>query len=176
MDTYEVKLKSPSGKPKYKIIAVLCFIALLFLIRFSLSILLHTPSEMRSALPSGTIQIGIWSLLVALGMVFSGQLVVPSYKLLVDEESITGVTEFTGWMKWRVKRRTVRKGRVRTILEIKTTAFHPGGFGVSERSMFGSRMMWGFVYVPKDLPEYDDLRRLVEGWRSVESPPSERGN
>ena len=175
MDTYEVKLKSPRVNPKYKIISVLCFAAFFFLIRFGWSILSPTPSEMSSGLPSVATEIGILSLLLALVMVFFKSARIPNYKLLVDEESITGVTEYTGWMSWFVKRTTVQKSRVRTIFEIKKTASHPGGLGISERSMFGARMC-GFVFLPKELPEYDDLRRLVEGWRSVESLPSERGD
>lgn len=41
MDTYEVKVKSPRVNLKYRFIAVLCFAALLFLIRFGWSILSH---------------------------------------------------------------------------------------------------------------------------------------
>ncbi len=173
MDTYEVKMKSPRVNPKYKIIAVLCFAAFFFLLRFGWSILSPTPSEMSRGLPSVAIEIGTLSLLWALGMVFFKSARLPNYKLLVDEESITGVTEYTG-MRWFVTRRTVRKSRVRTIFEIKATAFHSGGLGISERSMLGIRML-GCVFLPKELQEYDDLRRLVEGWRSVKLP-SERGN
>jgi hypothetical protein len=175
MDTYKVRMKSPRVNPKYKIIAVLCFAAFFFLLRFGWIILSPTPSEMSRGLPSVAIEIGILSLFWALAMVFFKSARVPNYKLLVDEESITGVTEYTGWMRWFVKRTTVRKSRVRTIFEIKATAFHPGGLGISERSMLGTRML-GFVFLPKELPEYDGLRRLVEGWRSVESLPSERSN
>ena len=113
------------------------------------------------------IEIGIVSLLSGLVMVFFRPRSLTNYKLLVDEESITGVTEYTGWMTWFVQRTTVRKSRVRTIFEIKATAFHPGGLVISERSMLGARML-GWVFLSKDLPEYDDLRQLVEGWQSVE--------
>jgi hypothetical protein len=170
MDIYEVKRKPPRVKPKYKIIAILCFAALLFLVRFGLSILSPTTSEVRMGLAGVAIEIGIWSLLMALGMAFFNKVFKPTrfanYKLLVDEESITGVTEYTGLMGRFVKRTTVRKSRVRTMFEIKATTFHPGGLGISERSMLGARML-GWVLLPKDLLEYDELRRLVEGWRSV---------
>jgi|SRR5271163_20549 len=174
MDIYEVKMKPPRVNPKYKIIGALCFAALLFLLRFGWSLRPPTPSEMSSGLPSVAIEIGISSLLCALIMVFFRSARVPNYKLLVDEESITGVTEFTGWMRWFVKRSTVRKGMVRTIFEIRATAFHSGGLGISERSMLGSRTL-GFVFLSKELTEYDDLQRLVEGWRSVKLS-SLRGN
>jgi hypothetical protein len=171
MDTYEVKAKSPRVNLKYKFIAVFCFAALLFLIRFGWSILSPTSSEVRLGLQRVAIETGVWSLLLGLGMVFFRSASPPNYKLLVDEKSMTWVMEYTGWMRWfRTSRRwTVREGRVRTIFEIKATPYHSGGLGVSERSMLGVRML-GCVFLPKDLPEYDDLRRLVEGWRSAKLP------
>src|ERR1700719_3314225 len=109
MDTYEVKMRSPRVNPKYKIVAVLCLAAFFFLLRFGWSILSPTPREASSGLPSVAIEIGILSLLWALGVVFFKSARSPNYKLLVDGESITGVTELTGWMRWFVKRSTVRK-------------------------------------------------------------------
>jgi hypothetical protein len=171
MDTYEVKFKSPRANPKYKIIAVLCFAAFFFLLRFGWSVLSSGPSEASRMLPSVAVEIGILSLLWGVAMVVFKPAGLPNYKLLVDGESITGVTEYTGWMARFVKRTTVRKSKVRTILEIKATPFHSGGIGISERSILGARML-GWVFLPKDLPEYNDLRQVVEGWRPL---PSERG-
>jgi hypothetical protein len=172
VDTYEVKMKSPRVNPKSKIIAVLCFAAFLFLIRFGWRFLSPAPGEIRGGLPRVAIETGMSSLLLALGMVFFRSARLPNYKLLVDEESMTWVMKYPGWMRWFVRRWTVRKGRVRTIFEIKATAFHSGGLGISERSMAGTRM-FGCVFLPRELPEYDDLRRLAEGWRGVKLP-SER--
>jgi hypothetical protein len=112
---------------------------------------------MRRGLPSVAVEAGILSLFWALGTVFFKSAGLSSYKLFVDGESITGVSEYTGWMGRLLKRTTIRKGRVQTIFEIKATAFHPGGSGVSERSMLGARML-GWVFLPKDLPE---LRRAT---------------
>ena len=167
MDTYEVKMKSPRVNLRYKLIGVLCRATFYFLLWFGWSILSRTPSKMSRGLPSVAIETGILSLLFGLGMVFFKPVRVPNYKLLVDGESIISVIEYTGWMRWFVIRKTVRKSRVRTIFKIMPTAFHSGGLGISERSStFGIRML-GCVFLPKDLPEYDDLQRLVEGWRLV---------
>jgi hypothetical protein len=163
---YEVKMKSPRVSPKYKIIAVLCTAAFFFLLRFAWSILSPTPSEITRGLTSVGIEIGILSLVWALGMVFFKPVGRANYKLLVDGESITGATEYSGWIRRFVKRTTVRKSTIRTTFEIKARAFHPGGLGISERSGLGARM-WGFVFLPRDLLEFDDLRRLVEGWGST---------
>ncbi len=170
MDTYEVKMKLPRANPKHKIIAALCFATVFFLSLCGWSVLSSTPGKMSRGLASIALEIGILSLLLGLSMVSFKPSTLPNYKLLVDGESMTWVTEYTGWMKWRVTRRTVRKGRVRTIFEIGATPFHSGGLGVSERSMSGVRML-GCVFLSKDLPEYDDLRRLVEGWRSGQPEP-----
>ena len=167
MDTYEVKIKPRRVNLKYRIAGVLCIAALGFLIRFGLGILSATPSETSSGLRTLAVDSGIFSVVLTLVMVFFKSPRVPSYKLLVDEESITGVTEFAGWMPWFVQRTTVRRSRVRTIREIKATTVHSGGLLISERSMFGARMLGG-VFLSKDLPEYDDLLQLLEGWQSVE--------
>jgi hypothetical protein len=169
VDTYEVKMKSPRVNPKHKIIAVLCFAAFLFLVRFGWSVLSPAPSEISRGLPRVAIETGMWSLLFALGMVFFRSAPLPNYKLLVDQESMTWGLEYPGWRRWFVRRWTVRKGRVRTIFEIKATAFQSGGLLISERSMAGIRM-FGCVFLPRELPEYDDLRRLAEGWRGVKLP------
>ncbi len=100
MDTYEVKMKSPRVNLKYRFIAALCFAALLFLMRFGWSILSPTSREVRLPLPRAAIETGAWSLLMGLGMVFFRLASPPSYKLLVDEKSMTWVMEYTGWMGW----------------------------------------------------------------------------
>jgi hypothetical protein len=164
MKIYEVKLESPRVNSKLKILAVLFFATLLFLLRFGWSILFPAPGEMSRGLPSLAIGLGILSLLEGLAMVFFSTDPPPRYKLLVDEGSMPWVTEYPGWMRWFVTRKTVRKNRVRNILEIKATPFHSGGLGISERSMLGIQIL-GCVFLPRDLPQYDDLRRLVEGWR-----------
>ena len=60
-----------------------------------------------------------------------------------------------------------RKDKVRTIFEIKVAPFRPEGIGISEKSEFGARM-FGFIYVPKTLPEFDRLKSLAESWRVSE--------
>lgn len=164
MDTYEVKLGSRRGNPGRKIIAALCCAALFFILRFGWIILFPTSSERNTRLMILAIETGTTGLLYGLALVFKPFAPLRSYKVLVDDESITGLTTYDGWMRWFRIRHTVRKGRVRTIFEIQATAFSPGGLALSERSRLGARF-WGCVFLPRELAEYDDLRRVVESWR-----------
>jgi len=169
VETYEVKTEPHRVSPKRKIIAALCFGAFFFVFLFGASVFFPTPGQTNMGLASRAMEIGIPSLLAALITALTAFLrpaSVLSYKLLVDEESMTGVSERTGWMSWFVIRKKVRKSKVRTIFQIKANAYQRGGLAVSERSMFGARML-GCVFLPMELPEYDKLRRLVESWRSV---------
>lgn len=89
----------------------------------------------------------------------------PTCKILVDDQSITSVMEYTGWMKWYKINRTVSAGKVRTIRETRSRLGWPGGLVASERSGWGAWMRGG-IYIPKTLPEYGRLKALVESWRS----------
>lgn len=70
-------------------------------------------------------------------------------EIVVTEKEIRGVTPTSF--------RTVRKGHVRTISERR------GGVLVSERTRFGL-FLWGGLWIPKTLPEYEHVRALVESW------------
>jgi hypothetical protein len=170
MDTYVVKLETPRGKLQHKVLAALLFGGTFFVLRFCWSLLSPTSSERNRGPLSLAIEIGVVSLVFGVGMGFFRPRISPnhSYKLFVDQDSITGVAKYTGWMKWLGTRRTVRKGKIRSIFEIKAAVGRSGGIGISERTILGARMM-GFVYIPKTLPEYDDLKGLAESWRVTES-------
>jgi hypothetical protein len=85
-------------------------------------------------------------------------------KLLVEDQSITSVIEYTGWMKWYKIRKTVSAGKIRTIREIDSRLGAPGGLVASERSGWRAWMLGG-IYIPKTLPEYKRLKALVHSWR-----------
>src|ERR1700735_4492709 len=68
-----------------------------------------------------------------------------------------------GCLRESTFRRAVRKGRVRSIFEIKGGKGVLRGVGISERTQFGGRM-WGFVFVSTSLPEFESLRQLAESW------------
>jgi hypothetical protein len=126
-------MKSPRVNPKYRIIAVMCSAAFLFVFQFGWQILSPTPGEISRGLPGVAIEIGMMTLLSALVMVFfkSGRL--PNYKLLVDEESITGVMAYTGWMRWFCRhcggesdQRLASAGASATVIEVERKAVEEG--------------------------------------------------
>ena len=167
MDTYEVIVDSPKPQLKYRLLAALLFGGTFFVLRFGASLLWPTSNERSRGLIGFAIEIGAVSIIYGVGMGMGlGSRTLPNYKLLVDEDSITGITQYTGWMRWLVLRRTVRRNRVRSIFEMKPVLGRPGGIGISERSILGARVL-GFVSVPKTLPEFDRLRNLSESWRIV---------
>jgi hypothetical protein len=149
---------------------MLVFGGIFFIIWFSWNLLWPGSSAKARSPFSIAIEGAIVALLWGATMVFGGPILrtSSSYKLLVDEESITAVTERSGWMHWWVHRRTVRKGKVRTIFGIGGRFGSPRGIGVSERGKLGARL-WGFVCLPESMPEFEQLKRMAESWRTPES-------
>jgi|SRR5271168_3331744 len=171
MDTYEVTIERLQPKLKHKVMGLFLFASVFFILRFSWSLLSPSQTERNRGLSSLVIEIGIVSFVQALGIVFLSPIwktlvrdLKLNLKLLIDGDSITSV--FLSWGN-RESRRTVRKGKVRSIFEIKTASSGAGGIGISERREFAARML-GFVYVPKTLPEFDKLKSLAESWRVSE--------
>jgi hypothetical protein len=165
MDTFEVSMERYRPKLKHKLIEFSLFAAVYFVIRFSWTILWPTHAERTRGLSSLAIEIGIVSLVWALGMIFLtpvwkrlGRDLKPNFQLLVDVDCITAV--YPGWRN-RPSRRMVHKGKIRSIFEIKAAPFGPGAIGISERRQFAARML-GFVYIPETLPEFEKLKRLAE--------------
>ncbi len=168
MDAYEVKLDPTKIKLRHRAALALCTSACFFVLWFGWKILWPTPGERTMPLLSLLIESVLVSLIFGIAMAFFELLSPrrrPSYKLLVNEDSITGEWQYKGWMKWLVMRRTIRKGKVRTIFEIKPRLGSPGGVGISERTPVGARL-WGFVYLSRTMPEYDQLRKLAQSWRN----------
>jgi len=166
MKTYPVMLNSQKPVLKQRAVSVLYLSGFYFILLFGWKFFWPTSTERNSGLLGTAIETGVVSLLWGLTMAFWPRKF-PSYKLLVDDESITSVVEFTGWMKWWVVRRSISKGKVRTIWEIRGKQGMPRGMGFSERSGLSARM-WGFVFLPSSLPDYESIKALAESWRSRE--------
>jgi hypothetical protein len=162
VDTYELPRRSLDINLKHKLLASALYCSAVLTVR----ICWDAFSTSHGDKPWSRELLGAGSFSLIFGLLMGFRPVkIPDYRLEVDDASITGVTEYTGWMKWLKIRRTVRSGRVRSIFEIKPIAGRPGGIGASERTVAGARM-WGFVYLPKTLPEYESLKSLVESWRA----------
>jgi hypothetical protein len=171
MDTYEVTTERYQPKLKHKLFGVFLFAAVFFALRFGWVVLWPSQFERNRGSSSLAIEIGFVSLAWALGMVYLSPVWTRlnrdlrlNFKLLVDVDSITAV--YPIWRNRR-SRKIVRKGKIRSIFEIKATSFRPGGIGISERKQLAARML-GFVYVPETLPEFDKVKSLAESWRISE--------
>ena len=80
-----------------------------------------------------------------------------NFALEVSEESITVRRIFST--------RKIRSGEVKTIVETRPRWLVPPGVRVSKHGRFGA-WPWGGIWIPKALPEYEQLRSVVEAWES----------
>jgi hypothetical protein len=169
METHVVQIDAPKPSLKNKTAAVLAYGGLFFILWTSWNLLWPSSSQRATGFLSAVIEGLIIAVLWAVSMVFGGPIFRTSfsYKLLVDDNSITGVSEGNGWMRWWATRRTIRKGKVRAIFEIPSRFGSSGGVGVSERTILCARLC-GFVFLPKSMHEYENLEHLVESWRTSE--------
>ncbi|HEY2861982.1 MAG TPA: hypothetical protein VGJ21_26515 [Terracidiphilus sp.] len=161
MKTYEV-MQPGTAKlgTKPRLIGFLVFAAILFGLKIA--------GNKLFGIRQTTLEIVFWCGLVsAAGNWVQSRARVPGYTLLANDDSLTGVSRYGQYPSWLATRRTVHRGRVRSIFEIKSGKID--GLGVSEhQSRFAARMM-GFVYLPRSIPEFAELQRLVESWRTPES-------
>jgi hypothetical protein len=79
-----------------------------------------------------------------------------SYKVVVSEESITGVHL---WFT-----RSVRKNEVKTVAESEGNVLTAPSLRISKYGRFGT-WFWGCIWIPKALPEYESLKKLALSWQ-----------
>jgi hypothetical protein len=79
-----------------------------------------------------------------------------AYRLLIDEDSLSISYRVEG--HWSVPSAVVRRAHVRSVFWVA------GGLGVSERREFAARML-GFVVIPRGIPEFEEVQKLLQGWR-----------
>jgi hypothetical protein len=164
VETYVLETNKSRPTLKQRSLSVLFMASAYFVAMFAWTFFWPTPFEAREGLSWMALKAAFIGLFWGVGMTFWSERL-PNRKLIVEDESITNVVEYTGWMKWYKIRRTVSAGKVRTIREIKPRLGMPGGLAASERTGFGA-WMWGGIYIPKTLPEYEQLKALVESWRT----------
>jgi hypothetical protein len=168
MDTYEVRIEPLQPKIRHRVlggfIVLLMFAGCFFLVRFSLSILFPTAAVRHRGLDRFASEMAVSSIVWAFGMlvIFSRTWNKPSrnkrrdFNIVIGADSIAAV--------YPESRRTVHKGKIRSIFDVRASSLRPGGIGISEKTEFMARML-GFVFVPNTLPEFDKLKRLAESWR-----------
>jgi hypothetical protein len=162
VQTYIAELEQPKLNARQKIVTGLVNFVCLFSLRWLLETLFHWNTGVLSNV--------FWAAWMAIFFTFSTRWMFPpsstSLKFLVDEDSITMLTQYRGVMKWYKSRRTIHRGSVRSQWEIKFPGGYIRGTAFSERSRFGAAML-GFVLIPATLPEYEELKQLAESWRIV---------
>lgn len=61
--------------------------------------------------------------------------------------------------------RKVHRGRIKTIQEWKTNFLRDGGLMLSDRGRFWT-FLWGGIWIPRALPEYEYLKRVAKMWKA----------
>jgi len=167
METHVIEIHGLKPSLKIKAATVLVYAGLYFVIWFTWTLLWPSSGEKARDPLSIAIQGGVIAVIWGAFMVFATPIsrTNRNYKLLVEEESITGVTDGTGLGRWCTLRRTIRKGKVRTIFGIAGRLGGLRGISASERSRLGA-WFWGFVFLPESMPEYEHLKNVLGGWRA----------
>jgi hypothetical protein len=156
VQTYRVDLKAASGVQKRtpkKFAAKFLLYITTWMLTCLLTKILWPPFF---KLGLGTVAgIGVlWSLSMAWFGGWSAKYIVgDSYELSVSNDCLTGKTNLT--------KHTVRRGEVRTVIE------RSNGLAVSCRNRTGT-YLWGWVWIPRELPEYEQLKILAQSWKRPE--------
>ena len=110
----------------------------------------------RDTIRGFTFKVFFWALFMSLSFSFRkpGQ-----YQIVVDEAEIS--TKNFRSMSW-LSSRTIRRSEVRTLIE------RPNGLLISRYNRVGT-FFWGGIWIPKQLADYEYLKRLVFSWKVVDS-------
>ena len=95
-----------------------------------------------------------WGLVMSKTFVFRKA---ASYQILVDEDEISA-KNFKS-MNW-LSSRTIRRLQVRTVIEKRE------GLIISRYNRVGT-FFWGGIWIPKQLADYEYLKRMVTSWRAA---------
>jgi hypothetical protein len=89
----------------------------------------------------------------ALGVITQRNL---NYKVLVSDDCITAVRP--GW------ERSIRDTEVRTVAESDGNVLIAPSLRISKHGRFGT-WFWGGIWIPRALPEYEQVRNLALSWK-----------
>ena len=67
---------------------------------------------------------------------------------------------------WLTSTRRIRREKIRSVSE------NTWGLTVMDRGQFAARMLFGFVFVPASLPEYQQIKGIVMQWAGQKAPSS----
>lgn len=80
------------------------------------------------------------------------------YKVIVSNDRITAVHP---WFE-----RSVEKNCIRTIMETRGNPLTAPALRISKHGRLGM-FLWGYVSIPKALPEYESIRALAMSWKTA---------
>lgn len=85
------------------------------------------------------------------------------YSLVITDESFTAI--------YPLFKRSIKKNEVRTISETRGSALAGLGPGlrISKHGRFGTGL-WGAIWIPTGLPDYDSLKELALSWKAHDQP------
>jgi hypothetical protein len=166
VQTYVFESSQSKKTLKRQFLSAVSFASMYFLGMLTFTYLWPSPLEKQESFGGIALKTILISVFWGVGMSFVPEKT-PDCRLLVDDHSMTCETQYGGWMRWYKIRKTVSAGKVRTIHEIRNKLGMPAGLAASERSGLGA-WMWGGVYIPYTLPEYAQLKALVESWKAPE--------
>ncbi len=67
-------------------------------------------------------------------------------------------------VRWAFFSRKLRKGEVKTVIETRPHLLAPPGLRISKYGPLLTRF-WGGIWIPKALPEYDEIRNIALTWK-----------
>jgi hypothetical protein len=167
VETYVLEARKSKPSLKERALSILLFASMYFLIMLALNFFWFSPHVDQESVSRIALRVVFISVFWGVTMPFMPK-TIPRCNLLVEDNSITSVIEYTGWMKWYKTRRTVSARNVHTMIEVVGKDGAPVGLSASDRTGWGARM-WGGIYIPRALPEYEQLKALVESWKAPES-------
>ena len=88
-----------------------------------------------------------------------------SYQIVVEDDQIS--TRNYASQSWMLSK-AIHRGEIRTVIE------NEHGLLISKHDRFGTRM-WGGIWIPNRLPDYEYLKRMITEWRGQDShrlPPA----
>lgn len=131
----------------------------LFFIYVAVRVLLDRfwPGPSSESILRAIISGAVWAAAFTLAVSEFGNKLMLHYDLVVSEDEITA--------QYAIAFKTVHRGKVRTILERGRWLSNRPGIVASERGKLGA-WMWGGVFIPQDLPEYERIKETILSWRA----------
>jgi hypothetical protein len=168
METYSLEADNRKPDTKQRARMFLVWAGVYFVVLFSWKSIWPIGIERNEGLLVRALHALVVSILWAIGMTVWFRRHLPDTTILVDETSITAVSQYRGWMRWFRVQKRVRRGEIRTIWEVRGADGVVVGTAISENPKLRARLT-GFVFLSTRLQDYEKLRALAVLWRSPDA-------